>query len=62
MFHTLRMKAHKGSQRAEVRAEIEKGIEILAPAASSKEKALAQVRSQVVTRKRTKDKKMEVDA
>ena len=40
LFYKMRMRAHKGTQRAEVRAEIEKGIEILVPAAANREKAL----------------------
>ena len=40
LFFKMRMRAHKGTQRERVRAVIEKGIEILAPAAANKEKAL----------------------
>ena len=40
LFYQMRMRAHKGTQREEVRAAIEKGIEILAPEAANREKAL----------------------
>jgi hypothetical protein len=41
LFFKMRMRAHKGKQRDEVRATITKGIEIIAPAAADKEKAIA---------------------
>ncbi len=41
MFFKMRMRAHKASQREVIKAEIKKGIEILAPAAANKEKAIA---------------------
>ena len=41
MFFKMRMRAHKVTQREVIRAEIKKGIEILAPAAADKEKAIA---------------------
>jgi len=59
MFHTMRMRAHKSSQRQEVRAEIEKGIKILAPAAADKEKAIAIATSHIVTRRKAKQSQME---
>jgi len=59
MFHTMRMRAHKGTQRAEVRAEIEKGIDILVPAKANKEKVIEAATSQILTRRRAKETKME---
>ena len=59
MFHTMRMRAHKGTQRAEVRAEIEKGINILVPAKANKEKVIEAATSQILTRRRAKETKME---
>lgn len=41
MFYKMRMKAHKVAQRAYIRAEIKKGIDILAPAAADKERAIS---------------------
>jgi large subunit ribosomal protein L24e len=41
MFFKLRMRAHKGMQREQVRAVIKKGMDILVPAAANREKALA---------------------
>jgi hypothetical protein len=37
----MRMRAHKGMQRDQVRAVIKKGMDILVPAAANREKALA---------------------
>jgi large subunit ribosomal protein L24e len=41
LFFKMRMRAHKGMQRDQVRAVIKKGMDILVPAAANKEKALA---------------------
>jgi hypothetical protein len=41
MFFKMRMRTHKATQRSVIKAEIKRGIEILAPAAANKEKALA---------------------
>lgn len=40
MFFKIRMRAHEGMQREMIRADIRKGIELIAPAASNKEKAI----------------------
>lgn len=58
LFFKMRMRAHKGKQRDEIRAEIEKGIEIIAPAAANKEKAIAIATSKIVARKRVEEGKM----
>ena len=62
MFHEVRMRAHKGKQRAEVRAEIDKGISVLVPAKADKEKALEAATSQIRTRKRAREEKMETSS
>jgi len=59
MFYKMRMRAHKSTQRDQVRAEIEKGIEILAPAAADREKALANVTTKLSTKVSEKVDKME---
>jgi hypothetical protein len=41
LFFKMRMRAHKGMQRDQVRAVIKKGMDILVPAAANREKALA---------------------
>lgn len=58
LFFKMRMRAHKGKQRDEVRAEIKKGIEILAPAAANKEKAIAIATSKIAARQRAEENKM----
>lgn len=45
MFYKMRMKAHKVTQRENIKAEIRKGIELLAPAASDREKVLERIKS-----------------
>jgi large subunit ribosomal protein L24e len=67
MFYNLRMRAHKATKQKEMRIDIEKGIEVLAPAAANKEKALAIATGKIKDReakkakqKKSKDK-MEVD-
>ena len=62
MFHEVRMRAHKGKQRAEVRAEIEKGMSVLVPAKADKEKVLEAATSQIRTRKRAREEKMETSS
>ena len=63
LFFKMRMRAHKGLQRDQVRAEIEKGIEILAPAAADREKALAIATSKISARNTKKSaEKMEESA
>ncbi len=55
-FMEMRMRAHKGAQREQVRAEIEKGMSLLVPAASNKEVALEKATSQIITRRKTAQK------
>ena len=43
MFFKMRMKAHEGMQREMIRADIKKGIELIAPAAANKEKVFENV-------------------
>jgi large subunit ribosomal protein L24e len=59
MFFKMRMRAHKGMQREQIRAHITKGIEILAPAAANREKAIANATKFIVQRQRAKEDKME---
>jgi large subunit ribosomal protein L24e len=59
LFFKMRMRAHKGTQKAEIRAEIKKGIDIIAPAAANKEKAIAIATSKIMAQKqRAQDSKM----
>ncbi len=60
LFFKMRMRAHKGKQREEVRAVIEKGIEVIAPAASNKEKAIAVATSHIAARQRAQENKMSI--
>lgn len=41
LFYRMRMRAHKGLQRDQIRSTIEKGLETLVPAAADREKAIA---------------------
>lgn len=50
MFFKMRMRAHKGIQREQIRAEIKKGIEIIAPAAANREKAIALATQHIVAK------------
>jgi hypothetical protein len=59
MFFKMRMRAHKGMQREQIRAEIKKGIEILAPAAADREKALTLATKKIVARQRAQEGKMQ---
>ena len=59
MFFKMRMRAHKGIQREQVRAEIKKGEEILAPAAADREKAIAIASKKIVSRQKAVEGKME---
>jgi hypothetical protein len=52
MFYKMRMRAHKAVQREVIRAEIKKGIDILAPAAADKEKAISIATKKIVQRQR----------
>mmetsp|Transcript_1710 Transcript_1710/g.2688 ORF Transcript_1710/g.2688 Transcript_1710/m.2688 type:complete len:166 (-) Transcript_1710:159-656(-) len=58
LFWKMRMRAHKGKQRDEVRAEISKGMELIAPAAANREKAIAIATSKVSTKQRAEETKM----
>lgn len=59
MFFKMRMRAHKGIQREQVRAEIKKGVDILAPAAADRVKAIAIASKKIIARQRTTEGKME---
>lgn len=52
MFYKMRMRAHKTVQRDVIRAEIKRGIEILAPAAADKEKAIAIATKKITQRQK----------
>lgn len=58
MFFKMRMRAHKVTQREVIRAEIKKGIEILAPAAADKEKAIAIATKKISARQKVDENKM----
>lgn len=58
MFFKMRMRAHKGTQRDQVRAVIKKGMDILVPAAADREKALATVNKKIAERQRAAEEKM----
>jgi hypothetical protein len=59
MFFKMRMRAHKGMQREQVRAEIKKGMEILAPAAANREKAIAIATKKIAAKHRAEESKMQ---
>jgi hypothetical protein len=59
MFYKMRMRAHKATQREVIRAEIKKGIDILAPAAADKEKAIAIATQKIAQRHRAQEGKMQ---
>ena len=59
MFFKMRMRAHKGIQREQVRAEIKKGEDILAPAAADRVKAIAIASKKIVARQKAVEGKME---
>lgn len=52
MFFKMRMRAHKATQREVIKAEIKRGIELLAPPAADKEKAIALATSKMAARQR----------
>jgi large subunit ribosomal protein L24e len=60
LFFKMRMRAHKATKRDQVRAVIKNGIEILAPAAANREKAIAIATKNVVSKQKAKAAKMEV--
>ncbi|KAJ1418014.1 ribosomal protein L24e-domain-containing protein [Ochromonadaceae sp. CCMP2298] len=59
MFYKMRMRAHKVTQREVIKAEIKRGIEILAPAAADKEKAIAIATNKIKARQQAKEGKMQ---
>lgn len=61
LFWRMRMRAHAGVQREQIRAEIKKGIELIAPAASDKEKAIQLAKTKVAEKRKTKEEKMVVE-
>jgi len=61
LYFRNRMRAHKGIQLEEKRAHIKNGIEILAPAASDREKVLSTITSKVASKSKAKEQKMEAD-
>jgi hypothetical protein len=52
LFFKMRMKAHKATQRQIIKAEIKNGIEIIAPAAADREKAIAIATKKIAARSR----------
>lgn len=62
MFFKMRMRAHKGMQREQVRAVITKGMDILVPAAANREKALANAtKNQLAKQKAQKENKARLE-
>ena len=59
MFFKMRMKAHKVVQRDVIKAEIKKGIELLAPAASNKEKAIAIATKKISEKRAAEESRMQ---
>ena len=59
MFFRMRMRAHKGLQRNQIRATIKKGMETLVPAAADKEKALANATKSVRERRKVVEERKE---
>jgi len=60
MFWKMRMRAHKGMQREQVRAVIKKGMDILVPGAANREVAIANATKNIVLKKKlSKEEKME---
>jgi large subunit ribosomal protein L24e len=52
MFYKMRMRAHKVTQRDVIKAEIKRGIELIAPPAADKEKAITLATSKMAARQR----------
>ena len=59
LFFKMRMRAHKAKQRDEVRADIAKGIEIIAPAAANREAAIEIAKQKVASKQKNKQKAQE---
>lgn len=55
LFFKMRMKAHKATQREIIKAEIKNGIEIIAPAAADREKAIAIATKKISARSRVQE-------
>lgn len=60
LFFKMRMRAHKGMQRDQIRAEIKKGMEILAPAAADQEKAISIATRKIVDKQKAKSAQREM--
>ena len=58
MFFKMRMRAHKGMQRDQVRAVIQKGMDVLVPAAANREKALVNATKSIIARNKAAEEKM----
>lgn len=58
LFFQKRMQSHAALKREEIRAEITRGIDLLVPAASNKEVALANATKHIVERKRAQEGKI----
>lgn len=58
MFYKMRMRAHKVVQREVIRAEIKRGIELIAPAAADKEKAIALATKKLRQKQAVEESKM----
>ena len=58
LFWKMRMRAHKGMQRDQIRAEIKKGIELLVPAAANREIAIANATRNIVVKQKSMEDKM----
>lgn len=58
MFFKIRMAAHAGLQRDIIRADIKKGIELIAPAAANKEIALQSALRKVSNKQAVTESKM----
>lgn len=52
LFWKNRMRAHVGVQREQIRAEIKKGMELIAPAAANREKAIQLATSKISTKQK----------
>jgi large subunit ribosomal protein L24e len=59
MFFKMRMRAHKVTQREVIKADIRKGIELLAPAASNKEKAIALATKKIAEKRAAEESRMQ---
>jgi large subunit ribosomal protein L24e len=60
MFYKMRMRASKAKQRENIKAEIRKGIDLVAPAAADREKVISLAFNKMATKNRVQEDKMEV--